>query len=356
MARVSDRSQSIAERIAAASEAGTPLAITGSGSKAFYGRAPQGEALDVTGHRGIVNYDPTELVLTARGGTPLAEIETALDAEGQMLAFEPPRYGGGGTLGGAVAAGLSGPRRPFTGAVRDMMLGTRVANGRGEIMRFGGEVMKNVAGYDVSRLMAGSLGTLGVILEISLKVLPRPVAAHTVVLETPMGDVFRHSEDWLRRGMPLSATAHDGERLYVRLSGARSAVEDATRALGGERIDDAPGFWRSVRDHTHDFFTSEGPPLWRLALPPGAPLPALDGALFSEWAGKQLWLRSAADAESIRRETARLGGHATLFRGGDRSGEVFHPLEAVTLRLHRELKRAFDPAGVLNPGRLYPNL
>lgn len=356
MAKAQDQTELLRERVAAATEAGSPLAITGSGSKAFYGREAAGEALDVTGHRGIVNYEPTELMVTARAGTPLAELEAALDAEGQMLPFEPPHFGATGTLGGAVAAGLSGPRRPFTGAVRDMMLGTRIVNGRGEVMRFGGEVMKNVAGYDVSRLMAGALGTLGVILEVSLKVLPRPAAAHTVVLDTPMAEVFRHSEDWLRRGVPLSATAHDGERLYVRLSGAHSAVESATRALGGERMDDAPGFWRAVRDHEHAFFATEGPPLWRLALPPGAPMPALDGARFSEWAGRQLWLRSDADAGAIRDEAARLGGHAALFRGGERSGEVFHPLEPVKLRLHRALKHAFDPAGILNPGRLYSNL
>jgi len=356
MARAQDRTEALRERIAAAAESGTPLAIAGSGSKAFYGREPAGETLEVSGHRGIVNYDPTELMLTARAGTPLAELEAALDAEGQMLAFEPPHFAGAGTLGGAVAAGLSGPRRPFTGAVRDMMLGTRIINGRAEVMRFGGEVMKNVAGYDVSRLMAGALGTLGVILEVSLKVLPRPAAAHTVVLDIPMAEVFRHTEDWLRRGMPVSATAHDGERLHLRLSGAHSAVEDATRALGGERMDDAPGFWRSVRDQAHPFFAAEGPPLWRLALPPGAGMPALDGAWFSEWAGRQLWLRSDVDADVVRRETGRLGGHAALFRGGERAGEVFQPLEPVKLRMHRELKRAFDPAGILNPGRLYPNL
>ncbi|HKJ94391.1 MAG TPA: glycolate oxidase subunit GlcE [Gammaproteobacteria bacterium] len=359
MAKDEDLTEGITEAVRDAVEAGTPLCIRGGGTKDFYGRAGSGEPLNTTAHRGIVNYEPTELVLTARAGTPLLEIERALAAEGQMLSFEPPHFDGeeAATLGGAVACGLSGPRRAFGGALRDMVLGTRVINGRGKVLRFGGEVMKNVAGYDVSRLMAGALGTLGVILEVSLKVLPRPPAENSLTLECPPEDTFARAEGWLRQGIPVSGTFHDGQHLHVRLSGTESAVESGTRAVGGERVDDAPAFWRRVRDQQLPFFDTEsGPPLWRIALPPGSELPAIEGPCALEWAGKLAWVRSGASPGDIRHEAERLGGHATLFRGGDREGDIFHPLSKTVAALHERLKASFDPDGIFNPGRLYNGL
>lgn len=358
MAKDKDNTEAIVARLRETQAADTPLEIRGGGSKRFYGRSPSGEPLEMGGHRGIVNYDPTELVLTARAGTPLEEIEATLADNKQILPFEPPHFGGGATLGGAVAAGLSGPRRPFAGSVRDLVLGTRIVNGKGEVLRLGGEVIKNVAGYDLSRLMAGALGTLGVILDVSLKVLPAPQAQRTLSLSVDPASIFEHSERWLRRGFPLSACAHDGDRLYVRLSGATSAVTEAARQIGGERIDKAGAFWVELRDHRLAFFqNAAGLPLWRLALPPGTEPPdAIEGSRFWDWGGKQVWLRTAASAAQVWGEAERLGGHATCFRGGDREAEVFHPLGSGLERLHRRLKESFDPRGIFNPGRLYSNL
>lgn len=351
-----DLTDELAARIRHASMAGTPLEILGNATKRFYGREARGEPLVTTGHCGIVSYEPSELVLTARCGTPLAELAARLAENGQMLAFEPPCFGGKATLGGTIAAGLAGPRRPFSGSVRDTVLGVRIINGRGQVLQFGGRVMKNVAGYDISRLMAGALGTLGVILDVSLKILPAPQAEQTLAVDEPAARVYELTEQWLRAGVPISAAAHDGERMYVRLSGAASAVEFGRRRIGGQRFAAADEFWRDLRDHRLPFFSRGTEPLWRIALPAGMPQPDLPGAWISDWAGRQIWLRTDADAARIRQEAQRLGGHATLFRGGARCADVFQPLGAALMRLHQRLKDAFDPAGILNPGRLYPQL
>jgi len=306
----------------------------------------------VAGHRGLVNYQPAELVITARAGTPLSDIEVALADHRQMLPFEPPYFGEHATLGGTVACGLSGPRRPYTGAVRDFVLGMKIINGRGEVLHFGGEVMKNVAGFDVSRLMAGAMGTLGVILEVSLKVLPRPAHEVTLVQEWGAVDAVEMMNDWAGRSLPLSASCYDGDRLYLRLSGTRTAVESAKRHIGGEALKEATLFWESLREQRHGFFGGEAP-LWRLAVPP-ATLPLdLTGKWLLEWGGAQRWLRSDADAAMVRRSALQAGGHATLFRGGSRDGERFQPLPQTLQDIHRRLKQAFDPKGILNPGRLY---
>ncbi len=351
----SDQTESIAARVAEAGQAGTALELRGSASKAFYGRRPRGEPLDLSGHRGVISYEPSELVITARAGTPLDELERTLADGGQVLPFEPPRFGAGGTLGGAVASGLSGPRRPFAGALRDFVLGTRIVNGQGQVLRFGGEVIKNVAGYDLSRLAAGALGTLGVLLDVSLRLLPRSEAEASLALEAAPDSLYALTEDWLRAGVPVSASAHDGERLLVRLSGSESAVADGARRIGGSPLPDADGFWAGLRDHSLAFFAGEGP-LWRLALPPAAPLPEVEGERLLDWAGRQCWLRSDAAPAAVRDAARRLGGHAELFRGGDREGEVFHPLDDALLGIHRRLRQSMDPQGILNPGRLYTAL
>ena len=340
------------ERVAAAFAAGEPLCIVGGNSKSFLGRTPRGEALEVAGHRGLVNYQPAELVITARAGTPLSDIEVALADHRQMLPFEPPYFGGNATLGGTVACGLSGPRRPYAGAVRDFVLGMKIINGRGEVLHFGGEVMKNVAGFDVSRLMAGAMGTLGVMLEISLKVLPRPAHEITLAQEWSAVDAVEVMNDWAGRSLPLSASCYDGDRLYVRLSGTRTAVASAKRHIGGEALKEAALFWENLREQHHGFFGGVSP-LWRLAVPPATPPLTLPGKWLLEWGGAQRWLRSNADAAAVRRSVLQAGGHATLFRGGDRDGERFQPLPQGLQDIHLRLKQAFDPKGVLNPGRMY---
>jgi glycolate oxidase FAD binding subunit len=342
--------EALCERVRHAAEARTPLRIRGGGSKDFYGGDASGELVDTRGLAGIVAYEPRELVLTVRAGTPLAEVEAALASERQMLAFEPPHFGAGATIGGAVAAGLSGPRRPYAGAVRDFVLGASIVNGKGEALAFGGRVIKNVAGYDVSRLMTGALGTLGILTELSFKVLPLPVAEATIRLEMAEAQAIEAMNRWAGQPLPLSATCWHAGALTVRLSGATSAVASARAKLGGEEVPDAPAFWKGLREQTAPHFANL--PLWRVSVPQTAvPLAAPQPQLI-EWGGGVRWLGGALDAVALRREAQALGGHVTLFRGGDKSAGVFHPLAPAIAKIHRRLKDAFDPAGILNPGRM----
>jgi len=355
-----DLTRDLQERVRAAAAAATHLNLRGGGSKGFLGRAATGEPLDIGGHAGIVNYQPKELVMTARAGTTLDAIEATLAAHGQQMPFEPPRLGPGATLGGTIACGLSGPARPYAGAARDLVLGTRVLTGRAEVLRFGGEVMKNVAGYDISRLMAGAMGTLGVLLEVSLKVLPRPAAERTQVLEMRQAQAITTMNVWAARPLPITATCWEGGRLLVRLSGAEPSVIQAAAQIGGETLEDGAAFWREqIREQGHPVFAGDAP-LWRLSVPPATPPITLSGvateATLVEWGGAQRWVHANLDPVKVRDAVAALGGHATLFRGGTRTGAVFHPLTPALMRLHRNLKRAFDPQGLLNPGRLYPEL
>ena len=341
------------ERVKRAAADKTPLCIRGGGSKTFYGRHCEGQPLDLAGHRGIVSYEPSELVVTARAGTPLADIEAALANNGQLLPFEPPHFGPGATLGGMVAAGLSGPRRPWGGSVRDAVLGVKLLNGKGEVLRFGGQVMKNVAGYDLSRLMAGALGTLGVLLEVSLKVLPRPAEERTRAFELDAEAAAARQLEWGRLPLSLSGTLYDGERLYVRLCGSSQGVAAGLEALGGEEVTDGP--WRGAREQTLPFFQGDGP-LWRLSLPAAASALNLPGETLTEWGGALRWLRTDLPADLVRQRAAALGGHTTLFRGGDGRGEVFQPLAPALRVLHMQVKQALDPQGIFNPGRMYAGL
>jgi glycolate oxidase FAD binding subunit len=339
-------------RDAAARKAG--LRLRGGGTKDFYGNALRGEPLDTRSYAGIVAYEPTELVVTARCGTSLGELESVLSENHQMLPFEPPHFGPGATVGGCIAAGLAGPRRASAGALRDFVLGVKLLDGRGQALTFGGRVMKNVAGYDVSRLAAGSLGTLGLIAEVSIKLAPKPPAETTLRLEAPQARALELMNRWAGQPLPVSATAwHDGV-LSVRLSGAPAAVRAATAKIGGDPLanDD---YWVGLREQRDAFFA--GPePLWRLALPSTAAPLELEGRQLIEWSGAARWLKSTQDAGTIRRSVAALKGHATLFRAAERSAGCFAPLDPVLERLHRALKQAFDPAGIFNPGRLYPEL
>lgn len=341
----------IVQAVTAAHDKRTALRIRGAGSKDFYGGMLSGELLDIANYRGIIAYEPTELYITAKSGTSLIEIETTLAAQGQMLAFEPPRFPGS-TVGGCVAAGLSGPRRPHAGAVRDFVLGTKLVDGTGQVLNFGGQVMKNVAGYDVSRLLAGSLGTLGVLAEVTLKVLPRPVLERTLTFSMDEREAISRLNHWAGLPLPLSASFwHEGQ-LWLRLSGAGTAVDAATRKLGGAEVSDGGSFWASVREQTHPALAGEI--LWRLALPSSAGDPGLSGLRAIEWGGALRWY--AGEQEAVRGAAARLGGHAVLYRAPEslrcREG-AFAPLSPAMLALHRRLKKSFDPKGILNPGRLY---
>ncbi len=346
----------LVERVAQALASGTPLSIRGSGSKLFYGRPEVGEPLDMSGYRGIVAYQPSELVITARAGTPLAEIESLLADNGQMLAFEPPHFGPAASLGGMVAAGLSGPRRPWAGAVRDAVLGVQLLNGRGEVLRLGGQVMKNVAGYDLSRLMVGALGTLGVLLEVSVRVLPRPIEERTVRFELDAATAAARQIEWGRRPWPISALVYGDGQLHVRLSGSSQGVEAAYQAMGGEVVAmQADDIWAGLREQTLPFFANPLP-LWRISLPAAAPALNLPGQALVEWGGELRWQFSDLPARLIWQRAAPLGGHATLFRagqGGDPVDQVFQPLPPALLALHQRLKQSLDPAGIFNPGRLF---
>ena len=342
----------VCERIRDAAARKVPLRVRAGGTKDFYGAPAEGEILDVAKYSGIVAYEPKELVLTVRAGTPLAEVERVLGAERQMLAFEPPHFGPGSTIGGTVAAGFSGPRRPYAGAARDFVLGTRIVNGKGEDLSFGGRVIKNVAGYDVSRLMTGALGTLGVITEISFKVLPRPVSEMTLSYAMDEAAATRQANVWAGQPLPLSATAWLGGRFLVRLSGAPSAVAAARSKMGGDEATDLPDFWQALRDQRIAFFDNPHS-LWRLSVPQtSAPIPTAHHQLV-EWGGGQRWVSGDLDAAVIREAAQRAGGHATLFRHGDKAVGVFHPLQPALMKIHRRLKHAFDPHGILNPGRMY---
>jgi len=351
----------LAERVRAAAAAKKPLRIRAGGTKDFYGNTPRGDLLDPRACAGIVDYEPTELVVTVRCGTPLTELEDALDACGQMLAFEPPHFGAGATVGGCVAAGLAGPRRASFGAtyggVRDFMLGAKLIDGRGRLLSFGGTVMKNVAGYDVARALAGSLGILGLMVEVSLKVLPKPAYEATVRLQLDEAGALDRVNEWSGLPLPISATAWCGGELRVRFSGAEAAVGAARMRLGGELLEPAQAdvFWRGVREHTHAYFAVSAP-LWRLSVPSIAEQLRLDGEQFIEWGGALRWLSSTMQAARIRERAAAVGGHATLFHGGDRSAGAFAPLPASLMAIHKRLKAEFDPDAIFNPGRMYAEL
>lgn len=350
-----DISKEIQEQIQQARAAKTPLNICGGNSKAFYGRDAEGAVLDVSQHRGVINYEPTELVITVRAGTPLKEVEQALARENQMLAFEPPAFGDSATIGGTIACNLSGPARASAGSARDFVLGSSIINGMAERLHFGGEVMKNVAGYDVSRLMCGAMGTLGVLLEVSLKVLPRPETETTLVYEINAQDALKKVHELAGQSLPMTASCFDGERLYVRLAGADEAIKSAQRLLGGDHLAPGTSFWTQLKEHELSHFNTDQN-VWRLSVVSNAPILNIEGQTLYEWNGAQRWLISNEDDEAIRREVSRYGGHAVCFRQQGKHENVFHPLDTELLQIHRQLKMAFDPESILNRGRMYAGI
>ncbi len=359
----------LAEQIRSAAGAGTPLRIRGGGSKDFYGQTLTGDILDTRVLSGVSSYEPSELVVTALAGTPLVELEQLLAGQSQYLPFEPPHFGPAATVGGMVAAGLSGPARAASGAVRDYVLGVQMLGAQGQALRFGGQVMKNVAGYDVSRLMAGSMGTLGLITEVSLKVMPRPVAEATVRLETGQPEALRLLNRWAGRPLPINASCwlrQDGRGLlWVRLRGANAAVRAACQELSGEVLDppQAHKFWQLLREQQAVFFQgSRDTCLWRLSVPDTtASLPLAGDDALLEWGGALRWVWApAAQAPALRALAGGVGGSATLFR---RAGAqvpvdvpVFHPLTPAVQQIHQALKQQFDPAGIFGPARMFTGL
>ena len=350
-----DDTAAIRERVHAAQARGEPLRILGGGSKQFYGREVPGEPLAVGAHRGITDYDAAELVLTARAGTPLAEIEAALAANGQCLPFEPPHFGAAATVGGTIACGIAGPARAYAGAVKDYVLGVVLMNAAGQCLRFGGQVMKNVAGYDVARATVGSLGSLGVLLECSLKVLPRAPQTTTRLFELDAGPALQRMNEWARSPSCISATAWVSGRLHVRLSGSEAAIASAAERMGGESQHDDAEFWMSIREHTHGFFRGAEHVL-RVAVPALCAPQRLPGECLMEWGGAQRWFVLRGETDALATAAHAAGGFATRFRGGERGGAVFPPVPAAQMRLQRSLKAVFDPRAIFNRGRLHAEL
>jgi glycolate oxidase FAD binding subunit len=332
-----------------------PLRVRGAGTKDFYGESMGGESLDVCPWRGIVAYDPSELVITARCGTRLSEIERSLAEHGQLLAFEPPCFGGDPSMGGVIAAGLSGPRRPYAGAARDFVLGATLLTASGEVLRFGGQVMKNVAGFDVSRLLCGSLGILGVITEVSVKVLPLPRAETTLRLELPAAAAVAAFNRWAGEPVPLSAAAWWRGCAWVRLSGAPAAVRAARERLGGEAPDAASAleFWNTLRDCRLPLFGRDV--VWRLSVPSAIPPLELPGEPLIDWGGALRWYADPPAQLDVRALTVAAGGTAQCWRGAAPAGR-FHPLSPAVASVHARLKQRFDPHGIFNPGRLVAGL
>jgi glycolate oxidase FAD binding subunit len=356
MNHVNDQTLHLQHAVQQALEQKTPLEIRGGGSKSFLGRRerPQ-QILQTSAHTGVVIYEPTELAITVRSGTTLREVEELLQQQQQQLPFEPPAFSTHTTLGGIVAAGLSGPRRPYAGAVRDAVLGVKLINGKGEIVEYGGRVMKNVAGYDVSRLMTGAMGTLGVLLEISFKLQPQPQKSRTLSHELPLSKALAKMTEWTRETNPIDATVwHEGQ-LYFRLSGSAEGVDAARKKLGGEKINQPHQFWQKITHHQQRFFL-HNKPLWRLSLPANTADLDLEGQQLVEWNGCQRWLLTNENENELRKIVMRHGGHATLFRGNPDCENPYHPLSSTLFRLHQNLKQAFDPHSIFNPGRLYAGL
>lgn len=348
-----DSSEAIIAALRDAREQQSPVCISAGGSKRhMVGRHCDAAQLDISAHRGIIDYQPKELVITARAGTPLTEIVAALAGQNQVLPFEPPLFGGKATLGGTLACNLSGPARPWAGSIRDMVLGVKMINGKCEHLKFGGQVMKNVAGYDVSRLQAGALGTLGVLSEISLKVLPRAQKTLTLRYAISADDAIQTMNQRAGEPKPLSGAFWLDEQLYLRLSGAASAVDSTAGQWGGEAVDNDLALWEGLREMTLPFFAGDTP-LWRFSVQSSVRLTANFGPMLIDWGGAQRWVRGEQQREQLDRAAASAGGHVTLFRGGDRASEVRPPLNTVERRLQQQLKNSFDPDAILNPGRLY---
>lgn len=354
---MADISQRLIDQVNTAAMDGTELNIVGRGTKEFLGRTPVGQAIRIAQHSGIVDYWPVELVITVRAGTSLEDLVAALDEHDQMLSFEPPTFGGKASIGGTLACNLSGPARPWSGGIRDSVLGIRLINGKGEHLTFGGQVLKNVAGYDVSKLQAGAMGAFGIVTEVSLKVMPKPAATLTLVRNIDVDRAIETMNRTAGKYNALTGACWLEHNMYLRFSGARSAVKHASTTCTGEILDSGDGFWDDLRDMQLGFFERPGL-LWRFSLKStGAHFRANERWLI-DWAGALRWLHAGPDTNGIERKgleqaAVAANGQAMLFRGGDRNDEVFHTQTETAMKIHRRLKSAFDPNGLFNRGRLY---
>jgi glycolate oxidase FAD binding subunit len=360
-----DISPALQQQVQDAINSQQPLDIHGGNSKHFYGNVSDqlehAAKLDCRAHSGIINYEPSELAITLRSGTKLSDLEKLLAENNQMLAFEPPHYpyqeADCATIGGTVAAGISGPRRAYAGSIRDSILGVTMINGEGEIAHFGGEVMKNVAGYDLSRLMTRSMGTLGVILDVSLRVIPKPAHEMTLSFDASQQDALAYFQILRKKQQIISATAWFDQQVYLRLSGSERIVKQHAAKLSGTELGHGKQFWVSLRDHQHAFFNDSGKPLWRLSLPPATPvIQHVDENLLLEWGGEQRWIKSNIPANIIQSIANKHGGYATLFKGDVPGVSCFPALEPALFKLHKQLKNKMDPKGIFSPGRLYKEL
>lgn len=355
----------LAERVRSAAAGGQTLELIGHGSKRFLGEAPLGQPWVLSQEpalSGVRALEPSELFVTVGAGTPLAGLEALLAQHGQMLAFEPPCIGGHGTVGGAVATGLSGPARPYGGSLRDHLLGLTLIDGRGQLLKFGGTVIKNVAGFDVSRLMVGAMGTLGLITEATFKLAPLPRARLTLRFEAAQPDALHAMNRAAAEGLPLSASAWWDGSLLLRLAGSEPAVQVASSRLGGEPLDaeQADGFWAGLRHQSDEFFAGavramqagSGTAIWRLSVPPTAPVLACPGEQLVEWGGALRWLVTPLDAPAVRELAHRAGGTAMLYAALPKTADAFEPPAPALRAVLARLKTQFDPNGVFNPGRL----
>jgi len=354
---VQDQSEQLQQQVQQAFQKRSPLKIVGGGSKAFYGNPSEGDQLLVSGHTGIVEYEPSELVITVRSGTTLEAVKTTLATHGQMLPFEPPAYGDKATIGGTIACGFSGPRRLFAGSARDFILGCKVLTGKGEVIQFGGRVIKNVAGYDVSRLMVGALGTLGVLLEVSLKVLPIPEREVTIAVGAKANEAIDVMNARAGQPLPLSAACFDGEAILLRFSSTEAGIKHAMSKVAGDELKQGESFWQELNEHEHFFFKDEIP-LWRLSLAPATLHLGVPGGWIFDWGGALRWFKTDATPKDVRDAVAAEGGHATLFRHHEMWNEqqevpVFHPLAPALTAIHKKMKLAFDPRIILNRNRFY---
>jgi glycolate oxidase FAD binding subunit len=335
-----------------ARETQKPLRICGGNSKAdWLGRSINGKPLDLAQHSGVVDYQPSELVITARAGTRVSDINNLLHQQGQMLACESPSLRDTATIGGTVACNISGPVRPWGGSIRDAVLGIQIINGRAELLNFGGQVMKNVAGYDVSRLQAGALGTLGIITQVSIKVVPRPETTLTLAYELGAADAIRRMNESSAQPAPLSGACWVDNKMYLRLSGNESAVRFTAQSWGGQQCPESEQPWEALKQMTHPFFAGDEA-LWRLSIKSTVPPQGHEPTLI-DWGGAQRWLRGELDFAALQKVASAAGGHAINFKGGDRNGEVRSELGKAQQQIQQRLKLAFDPDGILNPGRLY---
>ncbi|MEE9303473.1 MAG: glycolate oxidase subunit GlcE [Thiotrichaceae bacterium] len=334
------------------------LYIQGGNSKAFYGNTVNAKySLNVSKHTGIVDYTPSELCLTVCAGTRITDLEAELASNQQMLPFEPPIFSETATIGGTIAAGLAGPRRPYSGSVRDAVLGMKIINGKGEIISFGGQVMKNVAGYDVTRLMTGSLGTLGVILEVSIKVIPKPLVDTTIVLPYSHEEAINYFTSLRTSGLPISASCYVDDQVYIRLSGSKNQLSNLLKKESWQVHDNGDAFWQSIRNQTHDFFQQQDKPLWRLSVSPSSPASAqLNTDNLIEWGGGLRWVASNTPANIVNSIAKKKGGSATLFRGNIPEVQTFPTPEPALFSIYKRLKHNLDPSRIFNPDRMYKGL